>query len=125
MHEKYYKYWDRNAIVAAFVKDDPIMADVMTEKVRYDTKCDIAEAMLADGDSIERVARITGLTEEELEVAGPLPKDYHLTIAHDKGVSEGSSAKAREMAKAMLAEGLSVDAIARISGLTEEEIKAL
>ena len=28
MHEKYYKYWDRNAIVAAFVKDDPIMANV-------------------------------------------------------------------------------------------------
>ena len=125
MYEKYYKYWDRNAIVAAFVEDDPVMADVMTEKVRYDTKCDIAKAMLADGDSIERVARITSLTEEELEVAGLLPKDYHLTVAHDKGVREGSSAKAREMAKAMLAEGLSMDAIARISGLTEEEIKAL
>ena len=125
MHEKYYKYWDRNAIVAAFVKDDPIMADVMTEKVRYDTKCDIAEAMLADGDSIERVARITGLTEEELEVAGLLPKDYHLTIAHDKGVSEGSSAKAREMAKAMLAKEIPLATISEISGLSEDEIKAL
>ena len=125
MHEKYYKYWDRNAIVAAFVKDDPIMADVMTEKVRYDTKCDIAEAMLADGDSIERVARITGLTEEELEVAGLLPKDYHLTIAHDKGVSEGSSAKAREMAKAMLAKDIPLATISEISGLSEDEIKAL
>ena len=125
MHEKYYKYWDRNAIVAAFVKDDPIMADVMTEKVRYDTKCDIAKAMLADGDSIERVARITGLTEEELEVAGLLPKDYHLTIAHDKGVSEGSSAKAREMAKAMLAKEIPLATISEISGLSEDEIKAL
>ena len=125
MHEKYYKYWDRNAIVAAFVKDDPIMADVMTEKVRYDTKCDIAEAMLADGDSIERVARITGLTEEELEVAGLLPKDYHLTVAHDKGVSEGSSAKAREMAKAMLAKEIPLATISEISGLSEDEIKAL
>ena len=41
------------------------------------------------------------------------------------GKVEGAADAKREMAKAMLAEGLSMDAIARISGLTEEEIKAL
>ena len=43
----------------------------------------------------------------------------------NEAASKAATAKAREMAKAMLAEGLSVDAIARISGLPEEEIRAL
>ena len=54
---------------------------------------------------------------------------YVKQVVYDKGIRRGERHGAfkakREMAKAMLAEGLSVDAIARISGLTEEEIKAL
>ena len=38
---------------------------------------------------------------------------------------EGAIAKAREMAKAMLADGVPVSRIATYSGLSEEEIKAL
>ena len=38
---------------------------------------------------------------------------------------EGAAAKAREMAKAMLADGVPVERIVAYSGLTEEEIKAL
>ena len=58
---------------------------------------------------------------------------YVKQVVYDKGVRRGerhglrrgaANAK-REMAKAMLAEGLSVDAIARISGLPEDEIRAL
>ena len=58
---------------------------------------------------------------------------YVKQVVYDKGVRRGerhglrrgAAAKAREMAKAMLAEGLSVEAIARISGLSEDEIRAL
>ena len=39
--------------------------------------------------------------------------------------AEAVAAKAREMAKAMLADGDSIEKVARISGLSEEEIRAL
>ena len=39
--------------------------------------------------------------------------------------NEIAAAKAREMAKAMLADGVPVDRIAAYSGLSEDEIKAL
>ncbi|WP_407441072.1 Rpn family recombination-promoting nuclease/putative transposase [Fibrobacter sp.] len=42
-----------------------------------------------------------------------------------EGRAEGAKAKAREMAKVMLAEGLSIDMVAKCSGLSEDEIKAL
>jgi len=41
------------------------------------------------------------------------------------GFSEGEYIKARKMAKAMLMEGISIDKIRIISGLSEEEIKNL
>ena len=42
-----------------------------------------------------------------------------------QAATEGAAAKAREMAKAMLADGDSIVKVSRISGLSEEEIKAL
>lgn len=39
--------------------------------------------------------------------------------------AEGNAAGRREMAKAMRAKGIDIAAIAEISGLSEEEIKAL
>ena len=42
-----------------------------------------------------------------------------------RGKAEGAADKAREMAKAMLALGDSVEKVAQVSGLSEEEIKAL
>ena len=62
---------------------------------------------------------------------------YASHIAYDKGVrrgerhglrrgkAEGAADAKREMAKAMLADGDSIEKIARISGLSEKEIKAL
>ena len=58
---------------------------------------------------------------------------YASHIAYDKGVRRGErhglrrgAAEAkREMAKAMLADGVSVERIAAYSGLSEDEIKAL
>ncbi len=43
----------------------------------------------------------------------------------EEGLADGELSKAREMAKAMLEKGLSISLISCISGLTEEEIKAL
>ena len=39
--------------------------------------------------------------------------------------AEGAADKAREMARAMRAKGIDIAAIAEISGLSEEEIRAL
>ena len=58
---------------------------------------------------------------------------YVKQVVYDKGVRRGerhglrrgAAAKAREMAKAMLADGVSVERIAAYSGLSEEEIRAL
>ena len=62
---------------------------------------------------------------------------YASHIAYDKGVrrgerhglrrgkAEGAADAKREMAKAMLAKGIPLATIAEVSGLSEEEIKAL
>ena len=62
---------------------------------------------------------------------------YASHIAYDKGVrrgerhglrrgkAEGAADAKREMAKAMLADGVSVERIAAYSGLSEEEIRTL
>ena len=50
---------------------------------------------------------------------------YASHMAYDKGVRKGATDKAREMAKAMLADGESIEKVARISGLSEEEFRAL
>ena len=54
--------WDRGVIAAAFIEDNP---DVV-EEIRNAKAREMAKAMLADGDSIEKVARISGLSEEEI-----------------------------------------------------------
>ncbi len=61
------------------------------------------------------------VTQEEI--------DCRLASAELRGEARGAkaaaAAKAREMAKAMLADGDSIEKVARISGLSEEEIRAL
>ena len=50
---------------------------------------------------------------------------YASHIAYDKGVRKGATDKAREMAKAMLAKDIPLATISEISGLSEDEIRAL
>ncbi len=50
---------------------------------------------------------------------------YASHIAYDKGVRKGATDKAREMAKAMLVKDIPLATIAEVSGLSEDEIKAL
>ena len=50
---------------------------------------------------------------------------YASHIAYDKGVRKGATDAKREMAKAMLADGVPVERIAAYSGLSKDEIKAL
>ena len=59
----YHEIWDRNALRNAFIKDNPdIFDDVRNAKAR-----EMAKAMLALGDSVEKVAQVSGLTEEEIK----------------------------------------------------------
>ena len=53
--------------------------------------------------------------------------DYNrgFSAGEEKGFSEGITDAKREMAKAMLMEGIPIDKIRIISGLSEEEIKNL
>ena len=59
----YHEEWDKNALCAAFIENN---LDVVKE-IRADAKREMAKAMLADGDSIEKVARISGLSEDEIK----------------------------------------------------------
>ena len=61
-HEK----WDRNVMGAAFLED---YADFVNAKVAegvLDKTREMARDMLAEGDSVEKVARITHLSEETI-----------------------------------------------------------
>ena len=51
--------------------------------------------------------------------------DCRIAIAELHGEARGATAKAREMAKGLREDGVSMDIIVRRSGLSEEEIKAL
>ena len=51
--------------------------------------------------------------------------EYNRRLAHDEGREEGENVTRRLLAKNMLAEGIAPAMIARISGLTEEEVLAL
>jgi len=50
---------------------------------------------------------------------------YASHIAYDKGVRKGATDAKREMAKGFRDAGVPLDVIAKQSGLSEEEIKAL
>ncbi len=57
------------------------------------------------------------VTQEEI--------DCRLASAELRGEAKGATAKAREMAKGLRDDGVPLYIIARRSGLSEEEIKAL
>ena len=59
----FHEEWDRNALRAAFIEDNPDLFD----EVANNTKREMAKAMLADGDSIAKVSRISGLSEDEIQ----------------------------------------------------------
>ena len=59
----FHEEWDKNALCAAFIEDNP---DVVKD-IRNDAKREMAKAMLALGDSIEKVAQVSGLSEEEIK----------------------------------------------------------
>ena len=59
----FHEEWDRNALRAAFIEDNPDLFD----EVANNTKREMAKAMLADGDSIAKVSRISGLSEDEIK----------------------------------------------------------
>ena len=58
----YHEEWDRNALRAAFIEDNPDIFD----EVRSDERREMAKAMLAEGLSVDAIARISGLPEEEI-----------------------------------------------------------
>ena len=57
------------------------------------------------------------VTQEEI--------DCRLASAELRGEARGADSKAREIAKAMLAEGMPLETVARIAGLSEAETQAL
>ncbi|MCQ2147625.1 MAG: hypothetical protein MJZ16_08925 [Bacteroidales bacterium] len=54
-------------------------------------------------------------------------KDYEHDMYYSKleGREEGEKAKALEIARSMISKGLAKDMIVELTGLTEEEVKAL
>ena len=58
--------WDRGVIAEAFIEDNPDVVEEIRDEGATAKAREMAKAMLADGDSIEKVARISGLSEEEI-----------------------------------------------------------
>ena len=54
--------WDRGVIAEAFIEDNP---DVV-EMIRDDKAREMAKAMLAEGLPVQTVAKISGLSEDEI-----------------------------------------------------------
>jgi len=59
----YHEEWDKNALCAAFIEDNP---DVVKE-IRADKAREMAKALKANGVDIGIIANSSGLTEEEIE----------------------------------------------------------
>ena len=66
----YHEIWDRNALRAGFVEDNPDFIEELRNeaavKATADAKREMAKAMLADGLPVERIAAYSGLSEEEI-----------------------------------------------------------
>ena len=63
----YHEIWDRNALRNAFIKDNPDIFDEATAKGAAAKAREMAKAMLALGDSVEKVAQVSGLSEDEIK----------------------------------------------------------
>ena len=62
----FHEEWDRNALRAAFIEDNPDLFDEVASKAADNKAREMAKAMLADGVPVERVAAYSGLTEDEI-----------------------------------------------------------
>ena len=62
----YHEIWDRNALRAGFIEDNPDIFDEVRDKAAADAKREMAKAMLADGVPVSRIAAYSGLSEEEI-----------------------------------------------------------
>ena len=66
----YHEEWDRNALRAGFIEDNPDFIEELRNeaavKATADAKREMAKAMLAEGMPLETVARISGISEDEI-----------------------------------------------------------
>ena len=98
-------------------------------------KIKIAKELLNKDMPIEEIIKITGLTEEEIEKIDNLTKEerkQRIAELRQKAIwderaiyARGKEIGAREIAKKMLNENMPTNVIARITGLTEEEIEKI
>lgn len=58
--------WDRGVIAEAFIEDNPDVVKEIRDEGAADAKREMAKAMLTLGDSVEKVAQVSGLSEEEI-----------------------------------------------------------
>ena len=65
------------------------------------------------------------VTQEEIDCRLASAELRGESRGHSAGLVEGAAEKAREMAKVLKDSGVSLDVIAKSSGLSEDEIRAL
>ena len=77
--------------------------------------------VISEDEKMQRIA--------ELKLKAIMDKKAEIDFATEKGIDigkkEGGKAKAKEIAKKMKEEGIEIQVIQRVTGLTEEEIKEL
>ena len=62
----YHEEWDKNALCAAFIEDNPDVVEEIRDEGAANAKREMAKAMLADGVPMERIAAYSGLSEDEI-----------------------------------------------------------
>ena len=62
----YHEIWDRNALRAGFIEDNPDLFDEVRDKAAASAKREMAKGLLEDGVPMEIIVRRSGLSEEEI-----------------------------------------------------------
>ena len=62
----YHEEWDKNALCAAFIEDNPdVVKEIRAEGVA-DAKREMAKAMLVKGFPLGTIAEVSNLSEDEI-----------------------------------------------------------
>ncbi len=62
----FHEEWDRNALCAGFIEDNPDVVKEIRDEGAADAKREMAKALKANGVDIGIIANSSGLSEEEI-----------------------------------------------------------
>ena len=94
-------------------------------------KQEVTKNLLKEGMTIEKISKITGQTQQQIKNPEKIEKnrminprdEYNRNIGKEEGKIEGKKEGKLEVAKNLLKEGMTIEKISKITGLTEQQIE--